>query len=324
MNITRRRGTIAFFITLGVLLVGLAVTLNIGWVVLNERTVALAVVGIILFALLIAGVVLNTVFLVREIRRNERQDSFLNAVTHELKTPIASIRLYLETLQRRPVDEAQRQQFYTNMLADSDRLLATVEQVLKAGQLGQRQRQQSRTLIDLEPLVTDCITITLQRHHLTRDSIVLEPVPGAVHLRVMGIAEDLRTAVLNLLDNAVKYSPEGVHVRCSLSITHYTWATLRITDTGLGLPPNQHKRIFRRFYRVPGRTMVRIKGTGLGLFLVRNIARQHGGNAVATSPGPNQGTTITLTLPLADPASTTEASTASIKKGQQERVEERA
>jgi len=324
MNITRRRGTIAFFITLGVLLVGLAVTLNIGWVVLNERTVALAVFGIILFALLIAGVVLNTVFLVREVRRNERQDSFLNAVTHELKTPIASIRLYLETLQRRPVDEAQRQQFYANMLADSDRLLATVEQVLKAGQLGQRQRQQSRTLIDLEPLIIDCIAITLQRHHLSPDSIVFEPVAGAVHLRVMGIAEDLRIAVLNLLDNAVKYSPEGVHVHCSLSITQYTWATLSITDTGLGLPPNQHKRIFRRFYRVPGRSMVRIKGTGLGLFLVRNIARQHGGNAVATSPGPNQGTTITLTLPLASPASATEPSSASIKKGQQEGVEERA
>lgn len=324
MNITRRRGTIAFFITLGVLLVGLAVTLNIGWVVLNERTVALAFLGIILFALLIAGVVLNTVFLVREVRRNERQDTFLNAVTHELKTPIASIRLYLETLQRRPVDEAQRQQFYSIMLADSDRLLATVEQVLKAGQLGQKHRQQSRTLIDLEPLVHDCINITLQRHHLAPDAIVLEPVSGDVRLRVMGIAEDLRTAVLNLLDNAVKYSPEGVHVRCTLSITHYTWATLRISDTGLGLPPNQNKRIFRRFYRVPGRTMLRIKGTGLGLFLVRNIARQHGGDATASSPGPNQGTTVTLTLPLANHAATPAISSASTETTPQEQIKEKA
>jgi signal transduction histidine kinase len=302
MNITRRRGAIAFFITLGALLVGGLVTLNIGWIIRNERTFAFAILGTILFSLLIAGVVLNTVFLIREIRRNERQDSFLNAVTHELKTPIASIRLYLETLQRRATTDVQKQEFYAIMLSDSDRLLATVEQVLKAGQLGQRQRQQNRTLINLESLVGDCITITLQRHHLPPGNILLEPTPGAVRLYTLGIAEDLRTAVLNVLDNAVKYSPEGVHIRCSLAIVRYTSVTLKITDTGVGLPPNQFKRIFTRFYRVPGRAIAKIKGTGLGLFLVRNIARQHGGDATASSPGPNLGTTITITLPLASPA----------------------
>ena len=301
MNITRRRGAIAFFITLGALLVGGLVTLNIGWIIRNERTFALAIVGTILFFAVIAGVVLNTVFLVREIRRNERQDSFLNAVTHELKTPIASIRLYLETLQRRPVEESQRQEFYKIMLSDSDRLLATVEQVLKAGQLGQRHRQSQRTLINLESLLTDCIAITLQRHHLPPESIVLEPTPGAVRLHTLGIAEDLRTAVINVLDNAVKYSPEGVHIRCSLAIARYTWVTLRVTDTGVGLPANQLKRIFNRFYRVPGRAMAKIKGTGLGLFLVRNIARQHGGDVTASSPGPGLGATIAISLPLANP-----------------------
>ena len=304
MNISRRRGAIAFFITLGALTVGLAVTLNIGWIILNKRTLALAILGVILFAALIAGVVLNTVFLIREIRRNERQDSFLNAVTHELKTPIASIRLYLETLQRRPIDEPQRQEFYKIMLSDSDRLLATVEQVLKAGQLGQRQHQQNRTLINLESLLSDCITITLQRHHLPHDSIVLEPIPGAVRLYTQGIAEDLRTAVINVLDNAVKYSPEGVHIRCSLAISRYTFVALSVTDTGVGLPANQFKRIFTRFYRVPGRAMAKIKGTGLGLFLVRNIARQHGGDATASSPGSNLGTTITIILPLASTTAT--------------------
>lgn len=302
MNITRRRGAIAFFITLGALLVGGLVTLNIGWIIRNERTFALAILGTILFSLVIAGVVLNTVFLVREVRRNERQDSFLNAVTHELKTPIASIRLYLETLQRRSnvVDEAQKQEFYRIMLSDSDRLLATVEQVLKAGQLGQRHRQQHRSLINLESLVADCIAITLQRHHLPAGSIALEPVPGAVRLHTLGIAEDLRTAVINVLDNAVKYSPEGVHIRCALAIVNYTYIALTITDTGVGLEPSQFKRIFKRFYRVPGRSMARFKGTGLGLFLVRNIARQHGGDATASSPGHNLGATITITLPLAN------------------------
>jgi two-component system sensor histidine kinase SenX3 len=304
MNITRRRGTIAFFITLGAILVGLTITQS-AWLLLNERTVAFAILGILLFAALIAGVVLNTIFLVREVRRSERQDSFLNAVTHELKTPIASIRLYLETLQRRPVDECQRQEFYKIMLSDSDRLLATVEQVLKAGELGQRHRQQNRTVINLESLVADCITITLQRHHLPEGSIILEPTPGAVRLHTLGIAEDLRTAVINVLDNAVKYSPEGVNIHCSLAIVNYTSVALTITDTGVGLESSQFKRIFKRFYRVPGRSMAKIKGTGLGLFLVRNIARQHGGDATATSPGPGLGVTITITLPLAASAEST-------------------
>jgi two-component system, OmpR family, sensor histidine kinase SenX3 len=307
MNITRRRGTIAFFITLGAILVGLTITQS-AWLLLHQRTVAFAILGIILFAALIAGVVLNTVFLIREIRRNERQDSFLNAVTHELKTPIASIRLYLETLQRRATSEEQKQEFYKIMLSDSDRLLATVEQILKAGQLGQRHRQQNRTLINLESLVADCIAITLQRHHLPPGSIVLEPIPGAIRLHTIGIPEDLRTAVINVLDNAVKYSPEGVHIRCSLAIVNYTSIALTITDTGVGLDSTQFKRIFNRFYRVPGRAMAKIKGTGLGLFLVRNIARQHGGDATATSPGPGLGTTITITLPLASSTDTSPAS----------------
>src|ERR1700730_15481749 len=251
MRITRRTKAIAFFITLGACLVVLAVFLNVSWIVFNWRRDGFLVLGVIFFSVIIAGLVVNTIFIVREIRRNERQDSFLNAVTHELKTPIASNRLYLETLQRLPVEEPQRQEFYKIMLSASDRLLATVEQVLKAGQLGQRQRQQNRTLINMESLVADCIAITLQRHHLPPESIVLEPTPGAVPLHTLGIAEDLRTAVINVLDNAVKYSPEGVHIRCSLAITRYTWVTLSITDTGVGIPQNQLKRIFKRFYRVP-------------------------------------------------------------------------
>jgi signal transduction histidine kinase len=303
MNINRRRGAIALAITLGVLIVGGLIAYNIAWIILYKGRIAAVILGLIVFSLLVTGVVLNTVFLVREVRRNERQDSFLNAVTHELKTPIASIRLYLETLQRRDVPEAQRTEFYQIMLADSDRLLATVEQVLKAGELGAR-RPRDRTLLELAPLVADCIAITLLRHHLSPESIQLAPVPGNVRLHVRAVSEDLRTAVLNLLDNAVKYSPNGVHVRCSLDISDYANVALTVTDTGVGLATNQLKRIFKRFYRVPGRNAVRIKGTGLGLFLVRAIARQHGGSISAASPGPNLGATITLTLPLADPQHT--------------------
>jgi two-component system, OmpR family, sensor histidine kinase SenX3 len=299
MNLTRRRGAIAFFITLGVCLTGLAVALNVTWVHINGRRIALDVLGFILFAILIAGVVLNTVFLVREIRRNERQDSFLNAVTHELKTPIASVRLYLDTLQRHPVDELQRQHFYATMRSDTDRLLATVEQVLKAGELGQRERIQRRSRIELKPLVAECIAVTLSRHHLPAEAIQLNDVPGDVRLFVSANPEDLRTAVLNLLDNAVKYSPQGAHVRCRLSIEDYTWAVLSISDTGIGLQAQDLKRVFKRFYRAASNDRVKIKGTGLGLFLVRTIVRQHGGDVRAMSEGPGKGSTMILKLPLA-------------------------
>jgi signal transduction histidine kinase len=299
MNLTRRRGAIAFFITLGVCLTALAVTLNITWIHNNSRRLAIDLVGVLLFAILIAGVVLNTVFLVREIRRNERQDSFLNAVTHELKTPIASLRLYLDTLQRRPIEEEQRQKFYATMRSDTDRLLNTVEQVLKAGELGQRAREGRRTRVELHSLVAECVAIALSRHHLPPEAIQLAEVPGDVRLYVLGNLEDLRTAVTNLLDNAVKYSPGGVEIHCRLAIERYTFAVLAITDTGVGIPARELKRIFKRFYRARSNDLVKIKGTGLGLFLVKTIARQHGGDVRAASEGPGKGSTMFLKLPLA-------------------------
>ncbi len=298
MNLTRRRGAKAFFLALGVCLTGLAITLNITWLHNNSRRVAFVILGVILFAILIAGVVLNTVFLLREIRRNERQDSFLNAVTHELKTPIASIRLYLDTLERRPLPEEQRLQFYRTMRSDTDRLLATVEQVLKAGELGSR-RNAPRSRVDLYALVAECASTVRDRHHLPPEAILAEETPGQVRLQAWGNPDDLRIAILNLLDNAVKYSPNGVHVRCRLSIDRYTYAVLAVSDQGLGLPPRELKRIFKRFYRAGTSDRVKIKGTGLGLFLVRTIAKQHGGDVRAQSEGLGHGSTMLLRLPLA-------------------------
>src|SRR3954451_8043393 len=151
----RRRKATIFFLVLGITLSALAVALNVGWILLNLREVVLLVLGIVFFGLIITGLILNTVFLVREIRRNEQHDAFLNAVTHELKTPIASIRLYLETLKARELDEAKKQEFYKIMLADSDRLLGTVEQVLQASRAKEKGHPANREVIDLGELITE-------------------------------------------------------------------------------------------------------------------------------------------------------------------------
>ncbi len=297
--ISGRRRSIIFFTVLGICLVALAVTLNVSWVVLNWRRGVLAVLGVIFFLLIIAGMVLNTIFLVREIRRNEQHDSFINAVTHELKTPVASIRLYLQTLQSRELDEGKRREFYRIMLEDSDRLLQTIEQVLRAGSSGSRLRRTARTRVDLSEIARESVELARRRFHLDPQALAYDERMSSDRPVVLGDPEELGAAIWNLIDNAVKYSSGDVHIRVSLERVEGQRLAVRVTDRGVGISPAELKRIFRRFYRIPASVAMRTKGSGLGLFIVRSVARKHGGRAFAESEGAGQGSTFTLLLPLA-------------------------
>jgi two-component system sensor histidine kinase SenX3 len=298
VRISSRRGTIVFFLCLGIGLVALAVALNVGWIILNWREGVLLFFGIVFFALIIAGMVVNTIFLVRELRRSEQHDSFINAVTHELKTPVASIRLHLETLQRRELPEKQKQEFYGIMLSDTDRLTETVEQVLRAGRAGDKKAGREKAEVDFRQIVQDSMQAARSRHHLPAEALRFEEASSDGNkLVVRGSAEDLRTAVFNVIDNAVKYSGENIDVRVRLETPDEKRIVLRVQDQGVGIAPDDVKQVFKRFYRVTHRSLSHVKGTGLGLFIVKAIAQKHGGKVFAESEGEGQGTTIVFELP---------------------------
>ena len=292
----RRRKTAIFFLILGICLIVIAVALNIGWILLNLREVALLVLGVIFFAVIITGLVLNTIFLFREIRRNERHDAFLNAVTHELKTPIASIKLYLETLKSREVTQEKRNEFYDTMLADSDRLLFTVEQVLAASRTREKKRRVHKERVDLGVILAEAAGLVRSRYNLP-EGVIRFSTPSEP-MSVLADTAELQAAFVNLLDNAVKYSGAGARITVrTQSAALKNKVNVFIRDNGIGIPPGELKRIFKRFYRVDDPASRGTKGTGLGLAIVKAVINEHGGKIKADSRGEGLGTTILVQLP---------------------------
>lgn len=294
----RRRKSTIFFLVLGILLIALAVALQVGWILLNLQQIALLVLGIVFFALIITGLVLNTTFLVREMRKSDQQDAFLNAMTHELKTPLASIRLYLQTLKSRDLSKEKQMEFYDIMLADSDRLLGTVEQVLAASKAKARAGKTSAVEIDLGGLIDECVGQITNRHALQPEAIRI--TRGTGRIVIEADRNDMETVFLNLLDNAVKYSEGDPEIAVKLSLRQGRMAEIHVKDKGRGIPANDLKRIFKRFYRVSGDGGTGPKGTGLGLYIVKSIVESNGGRIHVKSKGPGKGTTFVVRMPASE------------------------
>lgn len=254
----------------------------------------LLVLGTVFFVLVMIGLVWLCTWLVREMRLNQRQRAFLDAVTHEMRTPLASVRLHLDTLSRHDPDPETRREFIDHMRQDLDRLDHTIEQVLAAARAEEHGVRRSRREIDLGAVLRDCIADVRARHDLPESSVRLsERVSAAVR----GDETELGLIFGNLLENAVKYSEDPVDVRVGVVPGPDGRVNVEIADSGIGIPPRELRRIFQRFYRA-GREMQRTAaGLGLGLFVVRSLVRRQGGRVVARSEGAGRGSRFVVTLP---------------------------
>jgi signal transduction histidine kinase len=291
-------------VAVGVGLILVAVALTVAWQILalpeiaSHRGVSTAravayFFGSLLFLLLIAGLVLIVILLLREVRLNERQSNFVSAVTHELKTPVASLRLYLDTLEYRELAVERRQEFFRTMRQDLDRLNSTINSVLNAAMYTDRPVAEPRPL-DLARVARRAIELTLTRHQLPREAVRYE---GPESLRVAGDPQALETALLNLLDNAVKYSRDRLEIEVEVWGDGDGQAHVRVHDHGIGMSRTHLPFIFARFYRIGSEVRRSRTGTGLGLFIVRSIVKGHRGTITADSPGPDRGSTFTITIP---------------------------
>lgn len=292
-------------LTVGIVLMLLLLALAIGWQVLlwsgldpvgpgfGTRDWLFLIFGTIFFLLVMIGLAGLCTWLLQEMRSNQRQRAFLDAVTHEMKTPMASFRLYLDTLKRHDPGVEQRREFIDRMSADLDRLDRTVAQVLDAARAEEGGRNPIREKVDLGAVLTSCIEEVSDRHRLTDEAVGLRADRVAA---VRGDASELELIFSNLLENAVKYSEEPVQVRVTMEPLRDNRVRVEIADSGIGIPPRELRKIFKRFYRV-GRDMQRtVAGLGLGLFVVRSLVRKQGGRVVAKSEGAGRGSRFVVTL----------------------------
>ena len=301
-----KRRSIGFPLTIGIVGVLIAVALAVGWqilVVADLRPVArgletvhwvLLILGALFFLLLIVGLGLLCVWLVREMRLNQRQQAFLDAVTHEMKTPLASLRLYLDTLLQRDPAPDKRLHFLSSMTGDLDRLDHTVKQVLAAARAEESERGSPvATSVELPDLLGECIAEVRRRHELPERAIRIESgdLPA-----VLGSADELGLVFGNLLENAVKYSDDPVQVRVQAQPEGEGRVRIAISDRGIGIPPGELRKIFGRFYRASRDVQRTAAGLGLGLFIVRSLVRRQGGRVVAQSEGAGRGSRFVVTL----------------------------
>ncbi len=281
----------------------LLVVLAVGWVLVtvfaalrNVHVAAiywtLLAIGTMFIGLLVVGVALYLALSVKAINLNRRQSNFVDSVTHELKSPIASLKLYLQTLNRRHLSAPEQADFYRSMLEEVERLDRLINHVLAAGRLDAGHVDGDLEDVPLDSLLRECAEMACLRYRVPSETVQWDVDPCMVRGRRM----ELDMIFRNLIDNAVKYAGPTPRVEVRLRMEH-GWTVVRISDNGLGIPPAMRRKIFRRFVRLGSELERQKPGTGLGLYIARtSVQRLHGTIHVHDSPsGP--GAVFEVKLP---------------------------
>jgi len=301
------RSSISIPITLGAITVLLSMALLVGWSFLLGQKITrsadvagdvwLLVLGALSFILIIVVLVLFVISLARGIIEVRKQDTFIDSVTHELKSPLASLQLCLETLGREDLNDDARETLRQMMLDDVDRLSSFIDDVLEANRLSYaRLGMLNLSDVSLAKLVDQCVAAVCARHKLESDEVRIDVDPKLV---VTTDRAALEIVVKNLIDNAAKYSDRPARIDVVVRKDSDERVLFEVSDNGIGIDRKDLKRVFHRFYRVEDQEVRQRRGTGLGLFVVWALVKQLGGNVRAVSEGRGRGTTMRVELPVA-------------------------
>ncbi|QDU14853.1 Sensor protein SrrB [Gimesia maris] len=291
-----RRGRLRLPITLSVVLMVLNVALMVFWIILAAQIYwwTALTIGTVVFVLILVGLSLYLVLTIKEVRLSQRQSDFIDSVTHELKTPIATLRLYLETLQIRSLAEEQRSEFYSTMKTELERLDHLISQLLEVKRLDALGMESDPEDILLEPLIRHCARVECNRRQFEVEQIFeFDIEPAVIHTRRILLEMIFR----NVIDNAIKYGASEPQILVQVRVSKGGRVIARVMDNGEGVDPEIRKDIFKIFYRGESELERRKTGTGLGLYIVRTLVHLLGGKVTVHDRLDQPGSVFAIDLP---------------------------
>jgi signal transduction histidine kinase len=263
--------------------------------IISKSTSVLALIGgLVLLVVISIAMSLIFIYLTKQMNLTKLYDNFIANVTHELKSPLSSIQLYLETMNSRAVPKVKQEEFLNLMLRDTRRLNHLINSILEISGMEQKKLAHNYSVIEVQKVTENIISEAITDYRLPENAVQCE---GEADCLCVIDQDAYKIVINNLFDNAIKYSRGEVKIHIHLTQSK-KYFVFRFSDQGIGVPIKKQEKIFYKFLRIYDQQSPSVKGTGLGLYWVREIIKSHGGKISVYSAGRNQGTTFTIELPI--------------------------